>query len=429
MKRKLVSILTISFIIISLIIQNVSFSTETQSGNKENEQTSEIIVSDTTMITAATTIEDSQNGTDLSTEETVEITEDEIETDITTNQDTSTDYNEEEISGDGIEKILGAYQGLTYYSQADYRWADILYTSTNDETQTIKSSGCGPTACAMVVTASKGTILPPTMASLFVDNGYRTANSGTSWSAMQFTADYFGFEEYYTTTDYTTAMNYLQNGYYIIASCGNGLFTTSGHFIFLTGVSNSTISIYDSYLYDGKFETTSRKVANVTVSGETVKVSKTNFKKYANVKQYFIFSNDKGSGNAKKITATKTYNRYVYVSSILNVRSGPGTNYKKVSTLKKNKKVTVYETENGWSRIGADKWVKSSYLKTYKYTVGNTKKIKATTLYSKKTLSGKKYKYKSGTKVKVLKNISSTVDYVKVVGTNKKLYIKISKYK
>lgn len=85
----------------------------------------------------------------------------------------------------------------------------------------------GPTAAAMVVSSSKGAILPTTMASLFVDNGYRTASNGTAWSAFSFVADYFDFDEYYTTSNFNTAMNYLKTDadndgnadYYVIVSC------------------------------------------------------------------------------------------------------------------------------------------------------------------------------------------------------------------
>ena len=159
----------------------------------------------------------------------------------------------------------------------------------------------GPTTSAMVVTASKGTILPTTIAKLFVDNGYRTKSNGTAWSAFSFTADYFGFKEYHTTSDYSKAMEYLDRGYYIISACGSGLFTTSGHYIFLTSSDKNNIKVYDPYLYKNKFNTSSRKKANAKVSKNTVTVSKGNFKKYANVKKYFIFSNDKGQGNTKKI--------------------------------------------------------------------------------------------------------------------------------
>ena len=59
----------------------------------------------------------------------------------------------------------------------------------------MKTSACGPTTAAMIVSSAKGAILPTTMARLSVDNGYRTANSGTAWSFYSFVADYFKFSE------------------------------------------------------------------------------------------------------------------------------------------------------------------------------------------------------------------------------------------
>jgi hypothetical protein len=63
---------------------------------------------------------------------------------------------------------LGDYKALTYYSQLDSRWSNKMYSSANNSSQTIGSSGCGPTSAAMVVTACKGTITPDTMSDLFV---------------------------------------------------------------------------------------------------------------------------------------------------------------------------------------------------------------------------------------------------------------------
>lgn len=40
---------------------------------------------------------------------------------------------------------LGDYKGLTYYSQIDSRWSSHSYTSIGDYSQTIGTSGCGPT--------------------------------------------------------------------------------------------------------------------------------------------------------------------------------------------------------------------------------------------------------------------------------------------
>ena len=111
----------------------------------------------------------------------------------------------------------------------------------------------------MVVSSSKGAILPTTMAQLATDNGYRTANSGTAWGYFSFVADYFNFNEYHRTSNFDKAMSYLSqkyddgnSKYYIIASCGSGLFTSGGHYIVLVANTNGTITVYDPYLYSRK---------------------------------------------------------------------------------------------------------------------------------------------------------------------------------
>ena len=117
----------------------------------------------------------------------------------------------------------------------------------------------GPTSAAIVVSSSKGAILPTTMASLFVDNGYRTASNGTAWSAFSFIADYFDFNEYHSTSNFDKMLSYLSqkdtkgnSKYFVIASCGSGLFTSGGHYIVLVADTNGMITVYDPYLYNRK---------------------------------------------------------------------------------------------------------------------------------------------------------------------------------
>lgn len=138
--------------------------------------------------------------------------------------------NESDISYDGDRAKtwnveLGEYAGLTYYSQIDSRWKNNLYTSVGNTSQTIGSSGCGPTSAAMVVSSIKGNITPPQMAEIFVQNGYRSSNNGTYWSAYRAVADQFNIG-YTETSDIQKAIDLLRNNNYIITSCGNGLFTT-----------------------------------------------------------------------------------------------------------------------------------------------------------------------------------------------------------
>ncbi|ALC89367.1 hypothetical protein AM500_05900 [Bacillus sp. FJAT-18017] len=56
-------------------------------------------------------------------------------------------------------------------------------------------------------------------------------------------------------------------------------------------------------------------------------------------------------------------------SGLLNVRSGPGTKYKVIGTLKNKTKVTVYFIKNGWAQIkykSKKAYVSDNYLRFYK---------------------------------------------------------------
>lgn len=418
--------------------------TEPETVAETETQENEIIVSDEVESLAEDTSKAVEQGEDIATDEVIESgldKEKELEPDAVVEQE-NISYNGTN-TGNGLS-LLGAYSGLTYYNQADSRWANQLYTSTGNKTQTMASSACGPTAAAMVVSSSKGAILPTTMANLFVDNGYRTASNGTAWAAFPFVADYFGFEEYYTTTSFSTMTKYLKKGYFVIASCNSGLWTTGGHYIVLVADNDGTITVYDPYLYSGKFNTASRRPANVRVSGNAAYVSESNFKKYSNAVQYWIFSNDSGKSSSANTSNSVKYTRYVATQSApLNVRSGAGTGYGIKSTLKKGTKVTVTKTSGAWSYITSPVtgWVSTEYLSavkpnsastagtSYKTTVGAYYRLKkATTLYSKSNLSGTQYQYLAQTQIRVLSHISATVDYIYVVQTGRYAYCPVSAY-
>ena len=69
---------------------------------------------------------------------------------------------------------------------------------------------------------------------------------------------------------------------------------------------------------------------------------------------------------------------YVSIDSgVLNVRSGPGTNYKVIGSLKNNVSVSVYsQSKLGWSQIGFKgkrDYVSSKYLRMYSYLIDKKK--------------------------------------------------------
>lgn len=443
MKRFTVIISVIMMCVILFVVFTFSDDTELQKQTVQEatEITKELVVSDDTKETAEDTKQATANNEEVATTSEQEATdENAIETDAVVEQEDIA-YNGD-ITGNG-QALLGSYQGLTYYSQADSRWANVMYSSTGNSSQTMKSSGCGVTAGAMVVSSSKGAILPTTMASLSVDNGYRTANSGTAWAYYPFIADYFGFNEYHSTSNFNTMLSYLtqkdangNNKYYVIASCGSGLFTSGGHYIVLVADNSGTITVYDPYLYSGKFNTASRRSAGVTVSGNNVYVSESSFRTYANYKNFWIYSNDNGSGSGTATTVN--YTRYVATQSAnLRVRNNP--NGSVVGSLTKGTAVTVYEVSGDWSRIGTNRWVSSAYLSaspvsgtTTTYATSSSGKyyrLKAkTTMYSRSNMTGTKYNYLAKTQIKVIKSVNSSVDYVYVVKTGRYAYCYKSAY-
>lgn len=349
-----------------------------------------------------------------------------------------------EIAYNGSSELpnvqLGQYTGLTYYSQIDPRWKNKLYTSTGNTSQTMGSSACGPTCSAMVVSSIKGTILPTEMADLYIKHGYRSANNGTYWSAFRWTADVFdiGYKEIYKLND---VCDLLEENYMVISACGNGLFTTGGHFILIYGYedtngngqcdSRDRLKIYDPYLYSGKFNLSTRR-GKAQVEGNTVYVEKEVFRAYANYSGFFAFKNDRSNNTEVDRTevTTASYTRYVKVNTSLNVRSGPGTSYNVVGRKYNGDKVTVYKESSNWSNIGTNEWVSSDYLtdsnvqQPISNTVGQYKKLKSTTtLYSNSNLTGTRYTYLKNTKVKILQNVSSTVDRIYVPATGRYAYV------
>lgn len=445
---------------IAVSVDETTTEQTTQADVKENLTTEEpVTISDEVQEMVDDTKDAVADKQDIATDELAPVPDDEADIVDEGVIESDAQVEQENISYDGTNtgnglSLLGECTGLTYYSQADSRWASKPYTVTNNKSQTMKSSACGPTSAAMVVSSSKGAILPTTMAQLFVDNGYRTKNNGTAWACWPFIADYFDFDEYYTTTSFSTMSGYLKTDkdkdgiadYFVVASVGNGLFTTGGHYIVLVADNGGTITVYDPYLYNGKFNTASRRAAGVTVSGNSAFVSESSFKTYSNAKQYWVFSNDNeaagNTDNKKLATTSVSYTRYVATQSQnLNVRSGPGTNYKVVRSLEKGSKVDVIATSGSWSQIGNDEWVSTAYLSAakvtgsnnstvkYKSTVGKYYRLKsATTLYSKGNLTGTKYSYKAKTQIEVISHYTDNVDYVYVVKTGRYAYCPVSAF-
>ena len=147
---------------------------------------------------------------------------------------TDTDY----LASDGVDytgiSFMDGATEVKYYSQLDARWKNLPYGPSD----TIGSSGCGPTSLAMAVSSLTSlTIDPVQMCNWAYENGYLCEGSGSYHSLIPEGAKHFGL-----TVDYAKAnepqkiVDALASGKLVIGIFGPGHFTKSGHFMVLRGV-------------------------------------------------------------------------------------------------------------------------------------------------------------------------------------------------
>ena len=127
------------------------------------------------------------------------------------------------------------------YLQTDPKWAKKPYRLPGEDS-TIYDSGCGPTCAAMLIETLTGKMFTPEDACNWsVQHGYKALRQGTYYSyfAPQFAA--FGIKcwQLSWTNAYHNpgakvhdqALEYLKQGYYLIALMKTGTWTSGGHFI------------------------------------------------------------------------------------------------------------------------------------------------------------------------------------------------------
>lgn len=139
------------------------------------------------------------------------------------------------------------------YKQYDSKWKSKSYTSTGNKSQTIGSSGCGPTSMAdIMATWIDKKITPVEMCQYALKHGYRTANSGTAWAFFQSIAKAYGFSGFVQTKSMATARSALKAGAFVVASMGPGYWTKGGHYICLWKTD-------DTYMYANDPASSTRK--------------------------------------------------------------------------------------------------------------------------------------------------------------------------
>lgn len=126
--------------------------------------------------------------------------------------------------------------------QWDERWG---YQAYGDGLMGL--TGCGPTVLSMVVCGLTGdnTITPWVVAQYAQEAGWYVDGSGSSWDLMREGCRHYGLEAEELPLDEGIVTRELENGHPVICSMGPGDFTTSGHFILLTGMEDGQICLND----------------------------------------------------------------------------------------------------------------------------------------------------------------------------------------
>ncbi len=141
------------------------------------------------------------------------------------------------------------------YKQNDIKWGSNSY-AVDGENSTIKSAGCGPTAMADVLAAIVSPYIDPlTCASWARQYGYKVYKSGTSYNYPVAQGAAYGVNVRRLNTSnvygntgavaHAQALQALQEGNWVIACMGKGLWTSSGHYVVAYGCSGGIVWIND----------------------------------------------------------------------------------------------------------------------------------------------------------------------------------------
>lgn len=125
---------------------------------------------------------------------------------------------------------------IPLFLQWDKRWGYRKYGG-----DFIAVTGCGPTCLSMVCCGLSGSTgwNPYKTAKMADENGFYVEGSGSSWDLMTRGAEITGLSYHEVRFEKDSILAELEAGNPVICSMGPGDFTTTGHFIVLTGTDGS----------------------------------------------------------------------------------------------------------------------------------------------------------------------------------------------
>lgn len=140
-----------------------------------------------------------------------------------------------------LREYVGS-ETVPLFLQWDERWG---YTQYGEEMMGL--SGCGPTCLSMVCVylLDDAKYSPRYVADFAQRKGYYVAGIGSSWTLISSGGRQLGLDVTEIPLDENRIVRNLELGNPIICAMGPGDFTTTGHFIVLTGYESGKIRVND----------------------------------------------------------------------------------------------------------------------------------------------------------------------------------------
>ena len=128
------------------------------------------------------------------------------------------------------------------FLQWDPSWGYETYGSSY-----LAVTGCGPTCLAMVgyYLTGNDNMMPDQIADFAEKNGYYKKGYGSSWTLISEGAAALGLHAQELPLVKKKMVDALEEGFPIILAMGEGDFTSSGHYIVLTGVEDGAFRVND----------------------------------------------------------------------------------------------------------------------------------------------------------------------------------------